>query len=269
MTARIVAVANQKGGSGKTNTAMTLAAGFARRGLRVLVADGDPQGTASRWYSAAPEDERFPATVVSLAETRHKIAQALQDHLETFDIIVVDCPPSLDSPVTLSVLFAADVAIAPVVPSASDIWATQKLRQVVEQAQAQNPELKARVLANMVQSTALARRAMGVLLQTSDDSLSQLETTIGQRTSYREATALGKTVFALQDGRAIEEASRLCEEVLGLLGIQGRVPLPSPNGPMIKASKRLAKKASTRKKTVRKSKPKATGTPATTNRRKG
>ncbi|MDP2339946.1 MAG: ParA family protein [Deltaproteobacteria bacterium] len=254
MTARIVAVANQKGGSGKTNTAMTLAGGFALRGLRTLVADGDPQGTASRWYAAAPDDERFPATVVSLAETRHKIAQALRDHLESYDVILVDCPPSLDSPVTLAVLFAADVAIAPVIPSASDLWATQKLRQVLEQAQAQNPELKARVLGNMVQGTAVARSALGVLLKTSDDSLSQLKTTISQRTAYREATALGTTVFSLKDLRAIDEANRLVDEVLALLGMKAKAAKPAV-APVRAASKRKKKakpaKRAANKKTTR------------------
>jgi chromosome partitioning protein len=57
MTAKIITVANQKGGSGKTTVSMQVAGTLARRGNKVLVVDADPQGTATRWAASA-DDER-------------------------------------------------------------------------------------------------------------------------------------------------------------------------------------------------------------------
>lgn len=226
MTARIVAVTNQKGGSGKTTTSMTLAAGLVRRGFKTLVVDGDPQGSATRWYAMSPESTPFPAPVVSLAEARGKIGQALRDHVEAYDVLVIDCPPNLDSPVMLSVLFVADVAIAPVIPSAIDAWATEKLLRVVEMAQAHNPGLRVLTLLNMVRNTALARDMMADLGD--DESLQLLETAFTLRTAYQEAAALGVSVFDRGDRRAVQEANQLTEEVLSHLGLISTLPSPAP-----------------------------------------
>lgn len=225
MSARILAVTNQKGGSGKTTTSMTLAAGFAKMGFRTLVVDGDPQGSATRWYAMSPEENPFPAPVVNLAEARGKIGQALRDHVESYDIIVIDCPPNLDSPVMLSVLFVADLAIAPVVPSAIDTWATEKLLRVVEMAQAHNPALQVWTLLNMVRNTALARDMSADLAD--DENLHLLETMFTLRTSYQEAAALGVSVFERGDRRAIGEAKKLCEEALSLMGLEAKAPVPA------------------------------------------
>lgn len=225
MSARILAVTNQKGGSGKTTTSMTLAAGFSKMGFRTLVVDGDPQGSATRWYAMSPEENPFPAPVVNLAEARGKIGQALRDHVESYDIIVIDCPPNLDSPVMLSVLFVADLAIAPVVPSAIDTWATEKLLRVVEMAQAHNPALQVWTLLNMVRNTALARDMSADLAD--DENLNLLETMFTLRTSFQEAAALGVSVFERGDRRAIGEAKKLCEEALHLMGLEAKSPSPA------------------------------------------
>ncbi|MHC5730941.1 MAG: AAA family ATPase, partial [Nostoc sp.] len=56
MTAKIIAVVNQKGGSGKTTVSMQLAGAIARRSNKVLVVDADPQGTATRWAASALDE---------------------------------------------------------------------------------------------------------------------------------------------------------------------------------------------------------------------
>ena len=99
-TARIIALVNQKGGPGKTTLAMHLAGELARRGARVMVADADPQATATRWAAAAPEDLPFPAAVAGLAATDGRIHRELRKFIDVFDFVVVDCPPSADSPVS-------------------------------------------------------------------------------------------------------------------------------------------------------------------------
>jgi chromosome partitioning protein len=229
MTARLITVCNQKGGCGKTNLAMTLAASLADRGQTVLVVDGDPQGTATRWFSAAGEGAPFPAAVVNLADTRQQIARAIKPHIEHYDIIIVDCPPSLESPVTLSTLVVADLALVPVIPSPGDIWATSRLVGLIEQARGMNEALAVRIVPNMVQGTTLAGAALEALR---DIPLPVADTTLSLRTAYRQAQAEGTSVLTLRDPRAREEARALADEAAKLLALPGR-----KGGPRRKAAR--------------------------------
>ena len=81
MTANIIAVANQKGGAGKTTVSMNLAGTLARRGHRVLVADADPQGTAQYWASMADDDKPFPAAVIGTSGHGEKVQTAIRPHI--------------------------------------------------------------------------------------------------------------------------------------------------------------------------------------------
>ena len=72
MAAKIIAVVNQKGGSGKTTVSMQLAGALARRKNKVLVVDADPQGTATRWAASALDETPFPASVVGLSAASTK-----------------------------------------------------------------------------------------------------------------------------------------------------------------------------------------------------
>jgi chromosome partitioning protein len=219
MTAKLLTVCNQKGGCGKTNVAMTIAACIAERGERVLVVDGDPQGTATRWFSVAKEGAPFAAPVVNLAETRQQIARAIKPHVDHYDVIVVDCPPSLDSPVTLCTLVVADLALVPVIPSPGDVWATSRLVALIEQARTLNEALQVRIVPNMVQGTSLAGAALEAL---QDIPLPLAETSLSLRTAYRQAQAEGTSVLALRDPRARDEARSLADEVAALLALPHR-----------------------------------------------
>ena len=85
MTAKIITVANQKGGSGKTTVAMQLAGTLGRRDHRVLVIDADPQGTATRWASSAEDEKPFPATVAGLSAAGGKVHREVQKFAENYD----------------------------------------------------------------------------------------------------------------------------------------------------------------------------------------
>ena len=241
MPASIIAITNQKGGSGKTTTTMTLAAALGLRGLTTLVVDADPQGSALRWYTSS---ENYPATVVSLAGAG-KIAGAVRDHVDNYDVILIDCPPTVDAPVTLSVLVIAELAILPVLPSAIDTWATEKLLAKIDEARALNPNLIVKTLLNMVRPTALAKSTIAALED--DEKLDLFPVHLSQRTAYGEAASLGVSVFATGDARAIAEANALAQQVINILGLKPRHRAPKaekpPAGPKAAKTSNTAGKA--------------------------
>lgn len=216
MTAKIIGVVNQKGGSGKTTTSMALAGALAERGLKTLVVDADPQGTASQWAAAASDARPFPATVVSLAAAGGKIAREIRPHVGNYDRIIVDCPPALDSLVPASVLVIADLAIVPVTLSPADLWATRGVKALVENAQAMNEGLRAYVLPNRVQRTVIATQVLEVL---ADVGLPVLSARLGQRAAFAEACLAGTTLAGLGSSAATaaEEIAALAHEVERLL----------------------------------------------------
>jgi chromosome partitioning protein len=145
---RVIAVANQKGGVGKTTTAVNLAGELARRGRRVLLVDCDPQGNATtslgldkralaatsydllmqtvapaqaivssgrERYDLIPADQDLAGAALELttAERRERrLSDALASYAERYDWVVIDCPPSLGL-LTLNALVAADSVLIP------------------------------------------------------------------------------------------------------------------------------------------------------------
>ena len=146
---RVVAVANQKGGVGKTTTAINVATSIARTGKRVLLVDLDPQGNltsgvglrgqraaAGTAYEALlsdadPQGFLLPTTVatmslvptdrnltgaeielVSMADREHRLKRVVDRLRSSFDYVFIDCPPSLGL-LTLNALVAADSVLIP------------------------------------------------------------------------------------------------------------------------------------------------------------
>jgi chromosome partitioning protein len=175
---RIVAVANQKGGVGKTTTAINLAASVASRGYRVLLVDFDPQGNASSGigyprdkielsiYDAlvgevAMEDVVRPTEITTLfvvpattdlvgaeieligAERRERyLANALASVAPSYDYVIVDCPPSLGM-LTLNALVAADGVVVPMQAEYFALEGLSALTQTIEKVKsAYNPHLE-------------------------------------------------------------------------------------------------------------------------------
>ena len=217
MAAKIIAIANQKGGSGKTTVSMVLAGTFGLRGFRVLVVDADAQGTATQYAAAAPDDAPFPATVSGLSAAGNKIHREIRKHIDDYDIIIVDCPPAVDSPIPQSALLVADLVVVPIIPSPADLWSALGVRELIGRIEVINEDLRAVLLANSCQPRARITRA--VMDQLEEFGIPLLDSRLHNRTAFRQAMALGLPVQKLgSEARAArEDVDRLADEVIGLL----------------------------------------------------
>lgn len=213
----IVALLSQKGGVGKTTVTMQLAAGFARRHLRVAIGDLDPQESASRWAASANQTAPFPAPVAILRGARSDIERGLQEHAPDADLVLLDCPPSIEHAHTLTALELADVVLLPVVPSPTDLWSTRAVERLVVATMARRPILRAALLPNRVQRTGLAGDVLEVLREF---ELPVLDAVLAQRNAYAQSAVIGGSIYGL--GRAAEaareEVERLVTAVVELTG---------------------------------------------------
>ena len=217
MTAKIITVCNQKGGSGKTTLSMQLSGALARRGNKVLVVDADPQGTATRWAASAEDETPFPASVVGLSAASSKVHREVKKFVDDYSFILIDCPPAADSPVPQSALLIADLALVPIIPSPLDMWAAVGIRQVIENVSEINETLQARLVINQCQpNTNLAKEALEVL---PEFGIELCKTYMHQRQVYRQSAVFGQTVhdFGSKAADAVSEIESLTDEVLGMM----------------------------------------------------
>ncbi len=214
--ARIIAIVNQKGGPGKTTLTMCLAGELARRGHSVLVADADPQRTATRWAESAPASKPFPARVLATSGAADRLRGELRAQLQDHDFIVVDCPPSAESPISRSALLVADIAIVPVIPSPPDLWAGLAIRQVIAGVVQVRPGLKARIVVNQRKAgTRLAAKTRDLL---PEYGIPVLNTQVGDREAFRHAAAGGLTIAGVPRAQLAQaEIFGLTHEILNVL----------------------------------------------------
>jgi chromosome partitioning protein len=208
----IIALVGQKGGIGKSTTAICLAAAAMQRGRRVLLVDADPQGTVRTWGDVAGEAGHAAPTIVGMGATMSRPGQ-LPDMASSFELTVVDCPPR-HGDVQRAALMVADLAILPSGPTAADAWALAGTLDVVKEVRTLRDALRACVLITRRQGrTVLGKGARSVL---EASGLPVLRTTLSYRVAYQEAIAAGQgvTTYGRRDpaAREIEELYDELEE---------------------------------------------------------
>jgi chromosome partitioning protein len=206
----VVALAGQKGGSGKTTIAIALACEWHRRGHRVLLVDADPQGSARTWGAVAAELTRPAPSVVSMGTGLHRPDQ-LPAVAAAYDIVVIDCP-GRHNDVQRSALLVADLALLPCGPSTYDAWALAETVQQIEQARILRPTLDAFIVINRkTVGTSLGKGARDTL---ATSSLPVLRAEVIYRVVHQEAPGAGQgvTVYA-PDSPAAREIRAVADEI--------------------------------------------------------
>jgi len=207
----IVAFCGQKGGTGKSTTAVAVAAELVVRGLRVLLVDADPQGSARTWADVATEAGRPVPVVVAMGARMHVPGQ-LDDLAKGYDVAVIDCPPS-NGDVQRSALMVSDLAIIPCGPSAFDAWSLAESVELAAKAQAVRPNLLVvAMITRKVTGTTIGAGARGVMGKT---GVRVLRSELCARVAYQEAPAAGMGVaeYAPHDAAA-REVRALVTEIL-------------------------------------------------------
>jgi chromosome partitioning protein len=191
VVAQVIAIVNQKGGAGKTTTAINLSAVLAESRARVLLIDADPQHTASDW--SAMREKAPPFVLIALPQPilHRDIPKLAAD----YDFVVIDGPPR-NYEVTRSAIAAADLVIIPVQPSGADFWASRETVKLVQEAHAFKDTQKSVFVVTRKKGQTALGRDIREALTTFD--LPLLRTDIPDRIAYAEAITNGKTIIESQ-----------------------------------------------------------------------
>lgn len=247
---KIIAVANQKGGVGKTTTSVNLSAAFAEMGKKVLLIDCDPQGNATSGlgiekdglelsiYDAlindTPMEEIIIQTqfgldvvpsvmdlagaeveLVNLEDKQYRLKKSVELVKEKYDYILIDCPPSLGY-VTLNALTAADSVLLPL---QCEFYALEGLSQLLSTVQLVQEQLNEKlrieglVLTMYDSRTNLAEQVVEEVKTHFPDMV--YATKIPRNVRLSEAPSFGKPIFAYaSSSKGAQAYMSLAEEVV-------------------------------------------------------
>lgn len=203
MAEKVITIAQQKGGAGKTTLAAHLAVAWSQRGRRVAIIDIDPQGSLTQWHKL--REERFGEgytgiTFATLSGWRvgSEVARLRRNH----DIIIIDSPPHTETEARTAIR-NADFILVPVQPSPTDVWAT---KATLDLAKAEN--IPVMVVLNRISTNSK-------LTQVYSESFTDLaKTMLGNRVLFASSLMEGRGVTeTAPSSPAAIEIKLLSEEV--------------------------------------------------------
>lgn len=210
MAGKVIAVAQQKGGSGKTTIAVNLAVAFARQGLKVALLDTDPQGSLGRWFMTRRERGGDVGVEFSTSSA-WGVSYECEKLRRVADVIIIDTPPKVDADLRPA-LRQADLVLVPVASSHVDLWATEGVLDLARRERKRATVVLNRARPGTRLTEDVARAARGLEAEVA-------VAVLGNRVIFAETLGegLGALEAARKGGPAGAEVTALAAEVLGLI----------------------------------------------------
>ncbi len=188
MVGRVITVAQQKGGAGKSTLAAHLAVCWARQKKSVALIDIDPQGSLTAWYdmreeTLTPEKSGLTFHSVTGWRTKTTVDAVCRDH----DIVIIDSPPHAETESKIAVR-AADLVVVPSQPSPMDVWATQPTLDMAEKE-------KSAVMVVLNRVPPRASLTARMIERLNKLGVDVAKTTVGNRVAFAESMAEGLTAL--------------------------------------------------------------------------
>ncbi|TAL63641.1 MAG: chromosome partitioning protein [Burkholderiaceae bacterium] len=216
--ARIVVVGGEKGGTGKTTTAVNLAAMLANQGRDVLLVDTDRQESASSWVALRDNNPQVKRRVAAVQKFGSGLIRELDDLATRYEDIIVDAG-GRDSVELRGAMLKASVMVAPIQASHFDLWTLSKLNELYEEAtQVGNPDLKILIVISRASTNPGVQDydAAGDLIEQYPHFM-QAKNPIRDRVSFRRSAGygLGVSEYDPKDEKAEFEMKSLFKEIYG------------------------------------------------------
>lgn len=205
----VVAVAQRKGGAGKSTLAANLAAAFAGMGDRVALLDTDPQKTLSHWHGQRGRAGSRASVLDFDAPAGWRVPAACDRLRRSHDLVLLDTPPHDDTDARIAIR-AADLVLVPLQPSPADLWATGA---TLDLAKAE----KRPVVIALNRVPPQGRMAEQVAQELRSQGLRLLDAPLGNRSGFANAFAAGLGVTeAAPRSLAADEVRALAAALRGL-----------------------------------------------------
>lgn len=207
MAGRIITVAQQKGGSGKTTIAVNLAVALRSRGHSVALLDTDPQGSMGRWFlerlDRLGEDEQLEFSTSSAWGASYE-SEKLR---KRFDFVIIDTPPKIDSDLRPA-LRVANLVVVPVAASQVDLWATEGVLDLARREKCETLIVLNRTRPNTRLAADIAGKAQELGAEVAGAQ-------VANRVAYAESLGIGMGAQdSNRNGIARDEIDALTDEVL-------------------------------------------------------
>ena len=207
----VVAVAQRKGGAGKSTLAATLATTLAAEGRRVGLLDTDPQKTLGRWWTERQEAGARAKPLDFADISGWRLPAAIERMARDHDAVVLDTPPHADTDSRIAIR-AADIVLVPLQPSPADLWAMEGTLALIAEERKRAVLVLNRVPSNGKLREEIARELLR-------RKLPLLEPCLGNRTTFASAFVHGLGVVeSAPRGVAADEARAVTAALLDFKG---------------------------------------------------
>lgn len=202
-----------KGGSGKSTVAVNLTIMRALAGRDILLVDADDQETATDFSNMRSDTRDNGAGYTCIALRGVAIRTEVIKMAPKYDDVIIDCG-GRDTTNQRAALSVADCFLVPFVPRSFDVWTLDKVGQLVEEARAVNPDLRAVVFLNRADHQGHDNEDAAALLRDME-GLRLIDAPLGNRKAFAHAASsgLGVVEYKPRDGKAIGEIERLYDSV--------------------------------------------------------